>query len=455
MSPSFLLGGFVASLCMFLATASPFAKRDPLLPTEDPFYEAPAGYEDASPGAILRYRSPPSSFAAFGEIPVKLHSAWQIQYRTTDSQGNPEAAITTILIPNNANVSRLVSFQDYEDSTYLNCATSYAMLKDTGNDTLLSKLSILFIAGLLEEGYVINLPDYEGPKSSFGAGPQSGMATLDSIRAALASSSITGISKSNVDVAMWGYSGGSIATEWAAEYAPSYAPELKILGAAIGGSIVNLNNVFTTINEGQFAGFIPAGVLGLISAYNTTEIWDVLIEQTYPENITELLQPLGLCAVGDLSTFNDQDVFAYFRLGEGLLSVPELKTIVDEAGIMGVHGTPNIPLFFYKAVNDDISPVADNDALVAQYCAAGAPSILYDRNSIGNHNTDAFQEAGNAVAYLKDRFHGVTPVKGCVTNNVSLANLDLESLAGFGTEILAAMLVLFGLPLGAFEYRET
>ena len=31
---------------------------------------------------------------------------------------------------------------------------------------------------------------------------------------------------------MLGYSGGSIATEWASELAPSYAPELNIIGAA-------------------------------------------------------------------------------------------------------------------------------------------------------------------------------------------------------------------------------
>ena len=36
---------------------------------------------------------------------------------------------------------------------------------------------------------------------------------------------------------MLGYSGGAIATEWAAELAPSYAPEVneRLIGAAIGG----------------------------------------------------------------------------------------------------------------------------------------------------------------------------------------------------------------------------
>ncbi len=40
---------------------------------------------------------------------------------------------------------------------------------------------------------------------------------------------------------MLGYSGGAIATEWAAELAPAYAPDLdrRLIGAAMGGVLVH------------------------------------------------------------------------------------------------------------------------------------------------------------------------------------------------------------------------
>jgi Secretory lipase len=63
------------------------------------------------------------------------------------------------------------------------------------------------------------------------------MNTLDSIRAAFSSSTIPGDAR----VAMLGYSGGAIATEWAAELAPTYAPDVdkRMIGAAIGGGLVD------------------------------------------------------------------------------------------------------------------------------------------------------------------------------------------------------------------------
>ena len=48
---------------------------------------------------------------------------------------------------------------------------------------------------------------------------------LNSIRAALKSGKITNI-KDDAKVVMWGYSGGSLASGWAAALQPSYAPEL-------------------------------------------------------------------------------------------------------------------------------------------------------------------------------------------------------------------------------------
>ncbi|KAG9750932.1 hypothetical protein KCU73_g6457, partial [Aureobasidium melanogenum] len=55
-----------------------------ILPQYDPFYDAPAGYQDQAPGSILRTRRVVTSY--LGLIPDGVQ-AWQLLYRTTAING--------------------------------------------------------------------------------------------------------------------------------------------------------------------------------------------------------------------------------------------------------------------------------------------------------------------------------------------------------------------------------
>lgn len=165
-----MLRAVAGVLCLSTVSAFPFV-RGAFPPLNDTWHNAPPGFEDSSPGTILRSRTPPSTLVAFGIIPLNLKSAHQIQYRTTNSQGEPEAAITAVFVLSIANYSRLVSYQDFEDSAWVNCVPSYALQDGTSHNTTLSQANILFEAGLREKGYIVSIPDYEGPQSAFGAGP--------------------------------------------------------------------------------------------------------------------------------------------------------------------------------------------------------------------------------------------------------------------------------------------
>lgn len=54
-----------------------------------------------------------------------------------------------------------------------------------------------------------------------------------------------GLDASAAKVALWGYSGGALASAWAAQQQHSYAPELydKIVGSAFGGTPVDLGAI--------------------------------------------------------------------------------------------------------------------------------------------------------------------------------------------------------------------
>ncbi|KAE8445253.1 hypothetical protein EG329_013625 [Mollisiaceae sp. DMI_Dod_QoI] len=436
-----------AILALTAVSASSVLQRDTAIPpSRDPFYSQPPGFENFAPGTILKHRAPPAPLGNFGAIPLNLQSAHQIQFRTTNSQGNPDTAVTTVMVPANGNYSRLISYQDVQDSAYVDCAPSYALQVGSTSKNKLSKASTFFEAGLLSLGWIVSIPDYQGSQAAFSSGLQAGHATLDSIRAVLSSSSITGIAPQDVDITMWGYSGGSIATEWAAELQPSYAPELRILGAAIGGTVVNLNNTILSMNNGQYAGLGVAGLWGLYQAFETPELRELVDEELYPQSRPFFEKPRMQCASADFDQFDNQDVFSYFRSGEAFLNKPEMRDIVERTGIMGRHGLPQIPLYFYKAKEDVVSAGDDNDRLVEQFCGQGIKSLQYVRNSRGSHTSESIAGSGGAVGFLRDRFEGVEPYRGCHTRDVWLWDMEMANLKMFGNEILAAIKALFEMP---------
>src|SRR6201991_4465418 len=68
----------------------------PELPSDDPFYDPPAGFQHANPGTVLRSRDVELAF--LGLIPQRI-KAIQLLYRTTGMPGRPHATATTVLGP--------------------------------------------------------------------------------------------------------------------------------------------------------------------------------------------------------------------------------------------------------------------------------------------------------------------------------------------------------------------
>ena len=129
----------------------------------------------------------------------------------------------------------------------------------------------------LADGYTVIVPDTEGQRADFAAGPEYGMNTLDSIRAVFSPSSTVGL-PDDAKVAMLGYSGGAIATEWAAELAPTYAPDVnaRMIGAAMGGVLVDpAHNLHYVEGTWFWAGVMPMALVGIARAFEKTDFTPV------------------------------------------------------------------------------------------------------------------------------------------------------------------------------------
>lgn len=249
------LAGLLASACLLAegvwAAATPYHDNigslrrasQPVPPSEDSWYTAPTGYETAEPGVVLRNRTAPGNLVSV--VGSNCSAAYNLLYRTTASQGNATWAVTTVFVPKEP-TNALLSYQIPYDSAYINSSPSYAMYQSLPHD----------ISIALGKGYFVTVPDYEGPLASFTAGHMSGYATLDAVRATLNAAGLYGL-PDDPYYATWGYSGGALATEWAAELQLDYAPELSFAGAAMGGLTPNVTTVLMAINMKISAGLAP------------------------------------------------------------------------------------------------------------------------------------------------------------------------------------------------------
>jgi hypothetical protein len=236
--------------------------------------------------------------------------------------------------------------------------------------------------------------------------------------------------------AVFGYSGGAMAAAFTAEMAASYAPDLKLAAVVLGGTSPNITTAGYLMNGKDTAGLVVASLIGITSQRNETRRFLVDHLRTEgPYNATAFLAARAMSGVQALKAYGLQNVFDYFVNGRADFDNRALQWVLDEDGAMGYHGTPNMPVFLYKAVQDEMSPVNETDDLVAKYCGGGG-NILYHRNALGGHNIELWMGWPRVRKYLSSVLDGDVdaierPAAGCLTVDVAIP-LNLTEVLGPG-----------------------
>ena len=105
---------------------------------------------------------------------------------------------------------------------------------------------------------------------------------------------------------LWGYSGGGLATAWAAELCADYAPELDLVGAVLGSPVGDLGHTFRRLN-GTFLAGLPALVVAAL-----THIYpdlDRVIEEHASDEGSAMLRRLeGMTTVGAVLRMINKDM---------------------------------------------------------------------------------------------------------------------------------------------------
>jgi len=364
-------------------------------PTADPFYRW-SGPLTQTPGTILRTRT--ISFAAGATTPVR---AAQLLYVTTDELGRRTVSVATVLQPLDKAASAatgLVSYQAAYDALGAQCDPSYTLRIGTPSAP---------IRAYLAAGDAVVTADYEGEDLAEGAGQQYGYETLDAIRAA---ETWLGVPEASTPVGLVGYSGGSIATDFASELAQSYAPHVDIVGVAEGGLPVDpLHNLAYVDHPGSpWTWVIPVNLEGAARAFHLSDL-------------DQYLTAAGIAAIGADQT---QCVGHYSGLTTAQLLKPQYQDIEKVAVfarifdhlIMSRTGIPRAPLFIANGLSDQIGDgvivTKDVQELAYTYCQRGVPVELHIYNGL-DHQQAGPPFLNHAQVFLTERFARLPVQNGC------------------------------------------
>ncbi len=417
-----LLRMLAAPACALALVASGTAAAQasgPVPPSKDPFYTYTGSrpLSQIAPGTVLKKRKVTLDISSL-TVP---YSAEQVLYRTTGEQGQPTVTVTTIVKPLTSTLGmKIVSYQMAYDALGSQCDPSYTLRGGNPGDAS-SQEEAPFMAAYVTAGYTVTVPDYEGTRLDWGAGQDSGYGTLDGIRATesyLHAPAAT-------PVGMLGYSGGSLATEWASELAPGYAAGLDMIGAASGGVPVDFAHNLTYINGDQdWASVMPALLLSLAHAFGVN-ISPYL--SAYGEKITH--QVAGECID---SFYGAYPGLTYQQLVkpqyQNIFQIPVLVRILNHLIMGTAPGHPEEPLLLANGnsdgTGDGIMIAGDVEGLAHEYCKQHVP-VTFDEYSGQDHILAALPFESDASTFLSNLFAGGPAHNGCASIGVgnSLAPL--------------------------------
>jgi hypothetical protein len=392
----------VVTALLTLSTQASAAPSAISAPSGDPFYTPPKPLPPGVPGDVIRQRKVNVFADPLTLFPLPVNS-WQILYRSTSATDAPNTVSGTLLVPRTPwshGPRPLVSYAVGTHGLGDSCAPSVKLRSGTENE-------IVLISQALLAGWAVVLTDYEGLGTpgphTYAVGRSEGHAVLDAARAA-ARVPGSGLSPSG-PVGLFGYSQGGQATTFAGELAPSYAPELNLVGIATGGVPADLGAV-ARFNDGN-VGF--SLVLGAAAGYAAA----------YPDvPFAGILNDAGRATVARVEracTVELATIAPLRRLSE-FVTVPDpladprwqARLAENRAGTRA----PAAPVYLYHGSADELIPLAVGRQLRADWCRLGA-SVRWQEIPLAEHILGVAVGGPAAMAWLGDRFAGRPATSNC------------------------------------------
>ena len=388
-----------------ITAVSSGAASGPLPPSQDPFYAYSGSPEPH--GTVLNSRSVDLALGTVTSTPVQ---AEQLLYATTDELGNPSVTATTVLVPTPVPVvPHIVEYLSFYDGLGPLCDPSYTLAGgNPGSSTYEQEAEEeeLLISWYLSQGDIVTVPDFEGEGQHWMAGLESGQSALDAVTA---TESVLEL-PSRTKVGLSGYSGGAVAANWASEIASAYAPEVNLVGVAMGGIDANYLDMFNYINgSSEYSIAIPGMLLGLSRAYG------IDLDQYLSSSGQQVVSSLEDVCIASVFGTRTVTLHQLLATGSDLSTEPALEQIVADQ-TMGNAGVPRAPLFMGEGNSDGIGDgamvAADVVTLAQKYCSEGVP-VDFQEYAGAAHEEAAAAFEPQTGPFLQARFAGAPFVGDC------------------------------------------
>ncbi|WP_423202409.1 lipase family protein [Mycobacterium decipiens] len=390
------------------------------------FYHPPDPLPPGRPGDLIRTEPSRLVLEPSGQLGAIMATGTRIMYRSTDSRGNPIAVTGTYFEPDNpwpGNGPRpLVSYAAGTQGQGDQCAPSRMFNQGIHWSPWLDFMANYeetFIATMVARGFAVVMTDYEGLGTpgvhTYVNRLAEGQAVLDAARAA---QRLPGTSLDPAGpVAFWGYSQGGGATASAAELAPTYAPELNVVGTYAGAPPANLAEMLPYLDGNAMVGVVGYVINGFIYAY--PEWAEAIHDRMTPRGEDVLAKTRHQCAGETGLKFMFRHLRGYFTEDVGQLAAEQpFKTLFDMQRIGRLK--PNAPVLIDINRYDPLVPWTQANQLGRDWCDQGAnvefwtneqPPFL--NKTSANHVLTMWVEGERGMQWMADRFNGVPAISTC------------------------------------------
>jgi hypothetical protein len=361
----------------------------------DEFYR-PASAPSPAPGVLLRQEE------FVRRVPAGA-DAWRILYTTTRADGTPAVASAIVMASREprSEPRPVIAWTHGTTGVVPGCAPS--LLADPF-------ANVPALRELIDEGWVFVGTDYVGQGTDgphpYLIGEGEARSSLDAIRA------VRGIEGVRIGrgIVAWGHSQGGHAALWTGIVAPTYAPDVDILGVAAIAPASDLPSLLDAIHDTPVGRIMSAYVLrSYAEAYP-----DVQPDAYVPAWKRWLAEDMaGRClAAPD----------ALFSVAQASLAGASLFAVEPTTGPLGkrlAENTPTSPLrqplLIAQGLTDELVLPDIQAGFVRKRCEAGE-NLEYRTYAGRDHLSVVAPDSPltrDLVQWTRDRFGGVTPATNC------------------------------------------
>ena len=197
---------------------------------------------------------------------------------------------------------------------------------------------------------------------------------------------------------VWGQSQGGQAALFAGELAPSYVPDLDLLGVVSGAPVTDVASMYpAAATIPGTLGFVVMGLIGLQAAYPNAKASDVLTPAAV-DQANKLVSTK--CYEDVLDAFNKpvDQVIAH-----NPLDVPGFSELFTQDSTGNVKTAA--PMFVYQGLSDDVVYKIFTDKFVKNACAMG-DTINYQTFSGKDHYEENDAAQTDILAWMQARLAG-------------------------------------------------